>query len=156
MRFPRPSSCSCSRRGGAVNGSRPGGEGERGGGLDGPGRTGGNSRRTGGRLIVIVKPPWDSPARAEGGESDIRKPYLFLSSFISSGIAARAFPLLISLAFSSSTNSLVISPRALAFLYVVFFLYIFLGTTSGILIGICISSLRYSAVVISLDNPLIN
>ena len=87
MRFPRPSSCSCSRRGGAVDGGRPGGEGEGeyGGGLDGPGGTEAGSRRTGGRLIVIVVPPWDSPARAEGGESNIRKLYLFLSS-ISSGI----------------------------------------------------------------------
>ena len=110
MRFPRPSSCSYSRRGGAVDGGRPGGEGEgeRGGGLDGPSKTEAGSRRAGGRLTVIVVPPWDSPARAEGGESDIRKPYLSLSS-ISSSIAARAFPLLISSAFSSSANSPAVS-----------------------------------------------
>ena len=88
MRFLWPSSCSCSRRGGAVDNGRLGdeGEGERGGGLDGPGGTEASSRRAGGRLTVIVVPPWDSPARAEGGESDIRKLYLSLSS-ISSGIA---------------------------------------------------------------------
>ena len=61
MRFPRPSSCSCSRRGGAVDGSRPGGEGEgegeREGGLDRPGRTETGNRRTEGRLIIIVIPP---------------------------------------------------------------------------------------------------
>ena len=90
MRFPRPSSCSYSRRGGAVDGGRPGGEGEgeRGGGLDGPGGTEAGGRRAGGRLIVIVVPPWDSPARAEGGKSDIRKPCLFSSSSIFSSIVA--------------------------------------------------------------------
>ena len=89
MRFPWPSSCSCSRRAGAVDGGRPGGEdeGERGGGLDGPSGTEAGSRRAGGRLTVMVVPPWDSPARAEGGESDIRKP-CSSSSSISSGVAA--------------------------------------------------------------------
>ena len=151
MRFPRPFSCSCSRRGGAVDGGRPRGEGERGGGLDG-----GGSRRAGDRLTVIVVPPWDLPARAAGGESDIRKPYLSLSSSISSGVAARAFPLLIPLAFSSSASSPVVSPRALAFLYAVFFLHVFLGTASGMPIGICVSSSRRLIVAICLDSSLIN
>ena len=81
MRFPRPSCCSCSRRNDAINGGRPGGEDERGGGLGEPGETGGGgwrikgNRRTEGGPIVIVVPPWDSPARAGkgGGKSSIRK-----------------------------------------------------------------------------------
>ena len=160
MRFPRPSCCSCSRRGGAVDSGRPGGEGERGGGLGEPGETGGGgwriegSRRTEGGPIVIVVPPWDSPARAGRGvgESGTRKPY----SSSSSGVAARAFPLLISSALSSSANSIIVNLRALAFLYVFFFLHVFFGTASGTLIGICASSLRRSAAVVSLDSPLRN
>ena len=89
MRFPRPSSCSCSRRGGAVDSDRPGGEGERGGGLDRLSGTRGGNRRTGSRSTVIVVPPWDSPARVvEGGKSDIKQLYLSLSSAISSSVVA--------------------------------------------------------------------
>ena len=160
MRFPRPSCCSYSRRGGTIDSGRPGGEGERGGGLGEPGETGGGgwriegSRRTEGGPIVIVVPPWDSPARAGKGvgESGTRKP----CSSSSSGVAARAFPHLISLALSSSANSITVNLRALAFLYVFFFLHIFFGTTSGTLIGIYISSLRRSAAVINLDSLLRN
>jgi hypothetical protein len=155
FRLPRPCSCSCtrsySRRGGAVNGGRPGGEGERAGG---PGEDG---RRTEGGLIVIVVPPYDSPARAgkEKGESGTRKPCSSLSS-IFSGVVARAFPLLIFLALSSSTSSIVISLRALAFLCVLFFFYIFFSTASGTPIKIYISSSRRSVAVISLNSPLMN
>jgi hypothetical protein len=88
-------------------------------------------------------PSWDSPARAGkgGGESGTRKPCLSLSSSISSDVAARAFPFLISSAFSSFINFRAVSPRALTFLYVLFFLYVFLGIALETLIGICISFL---------------
>jgi hypothetical protein len=65
--FPRSPSCSCSRRGGAVDADRPGDEGERGGGLGRPGETEGSGRLTGDGLIVMAVPPWDSPARAGKG-----------------------------------------------------------------------------------------
>jgi hypothetical protein len=154
LRFPRPFSCSCSRRGGAVDGGRLRGEGVRGGGLDRSGKTGGGGRRIGGGPIVIVIPPWDSPARVGkgGGESGTRKPYLSSSSSVSFNVAVLVLSLLTSSAFSSSANSAIVSPRALAFLYVFFFLYVFLGTALGILIGIYINSLRRSALVISLDS----
>jgi hypothetical protein len=57
LTLPRPSSCSHSRRGGALDVGRHGGEGERGGGLGGSDETGGGDRRTGGRLIVMVVQP---------------------------------------------------------------------------------------------------
>src|SRR2546423_4811511 len=138
---------------GAVDGGRPGGEGERGGGLNGRGETRGGGRRAGGGPTVMVVPPWDSPARAGkgGGESGTRKPCSSSSSSISSDVA-RAFPLLISSAFSSSANSIAVSPRVLAF-PCVFFLHVFLGTASGTPMGICASSSRRPAAVVSLDNP---
>jgi hypothetical protein len=106
---------------------------------------------------MIVVPPYDSPARAEKrkGESDTRK-LCSSSSSISFGVIARAFPLLISLVFSSSASSITVNPRALAFLCVFFFLYIFFSTASGTLIKIYISFSRRSTAVISLNSPLMN
>jgi hypothetical protein len=154
LRFSQLSSCSYSRRGGAVDGDRPGGEGKRGRGLDKFGETDGGIRRTGGEPIVMVVQLWDSPVRSEngGGESGIRKHCSFSSS---SSIIAPSSPLLISSVPSSPADSIAANLRVLPFPYV-FFFHIFLGTASGTPIGICASCSRRSAAVVSLDSPPMN